>query len=235
LVVGYEVKISRSDLRSELLNPAKRMEAVSRCTQFYIAVPSGLLKSEELEFKQPDWAMEDFQRQRCPGIPERRLEGHRYRTFGGQCSNPRVDLRGRARRYVPRDTPKGYTVKVPVPAVLGTLGMDALSPYQLELAIDDQGFDRVPCPTCGGSGYTSKSRAELEAPYLWIPPDVGLIEVDGRGCHVAKPAPRNKFPKLIVGDVPSDAIPEDVRNRMQRQAVADIVRWASNRPDPRHI
>jgi hypothetical protein len=105
----------------------------------------------------------------------------------------------------------------------------------LSVALDDQGFDRVPCPTCGGSGYTSKSRAELEAPYLWIPPDVGLIEVDGRGCHVAKPAPRNKFPKLIVGDAPSDAIPEDVRNRMQRQAVADIVRWASNRPDPRHI
>jgi hypothetical protein len=55
-VIGYEVKVSRSDLRQELLRPRKRTEAVAMCTEFYFAVPKGLLKADELAYEEPEWS-----------------------------------------------------------------------------------------------------------------------------------------------------------------------------------
>src|ERR1035437_6095441 len=65
--VGYEVKVSRSDLRRELLAPWKRERARSICHEFYLAVPRGLMTKEELAFVQPDdWTVDDYVRKRCP-------------------------------------------------------------------------------------------------------------------------------------------------------------------------
>lgn len=66
--IGYEVKVSRSDLRNELLRPDKRAGNVAWCNEFYFAVPSGLLTPEELAYVEPEWAPEDFVGERCPGF-----------------------------------------------------------------------------------------------------------------------------------------------------------------------
>jgi hypothetical protein len=68
-IVGYEVKVSRSDYRRELANPHKRAGAVRFCNAFYFAVPDGLLKPDELAWDEPDWAREHeaWQRVACPG------------------------------------------------------------------------------------------------------------------------------------------------------------------------
>lgn len=245
-VVGYEVKVSRADLRTELLHPAKRMEQVARCTEFYIAVPEGLLRPDELAFEEPEWAFDDFAREPCPGVPEvKDPNDHSGRRvlWGGRCSNPRVKSHGgrRRSRYVPKDAPKGYLVKMPVPVVLtpgmtgGTYVGDVCVPgrYAVESALDVYGYRHVTCPTCLGSGYSRPSLVEREWPTLWVPRDVGLIEVDHRGrTEVVKPAARRKHPiRSIAGFDLSD---DPIINDRQRQGVADIVRWASNRPDPRH-
>jgi len=69
--IGYEVKVSRSDLRSELLSPGKRELNVKWCNEFYLAVPEGLLKPEEIEFVEPDWEPNDWLGERCPGFAGR--------------------------------------------------------------------------------------------------------------------------------------------------------------------
>jgi hypothetical protein len=46
--VGYEVKVSRADYRSELKQPSKRADAVAFCHEFYFAVPADLLASDEI-------------------------------------------------------------------------------------------------------------------------------------------------------------------------------------------
>jgi hypothetical protein len=66
--VGYEVKVSRSDMRGELLRPGKRYLNVQWCNEFYFAVPSGLYRPEELEFEEPEWGPGDFHGPRCPGF-----------------------------------------------------------------------------------------------------------------------------------------------------------------------
>jgi hypothetical protein len=64
--VGYEVKVSRADLRRELLRPDKRQANVEWCNEFYFAVPAGLLRPEELAFDEPIWQPEDWVGERCP-------------------------------------------------------------------------------------------------------------------------------------------------------------------------
>lgn len=58
---------------------------------------------------------------------------------------------------------------------------------------------------------------EQDAPTLWIPADVGLVEVDGRGTRLVKKSPRRKH-------VPA----------MNEGELGQFVRWVSMRPDPRH-
>jgi len=171
--VGYEVKVSRSDMRSELLAPGKRARNVAWCNEFYIAIPAGLLTEEELAFEEPEWAPEDWIGEPCPGY------------LGKAC-------RAGWRR-------KTHFVEVPIPSTGWAK------------------HDYVKCPTCNGLGVTTVSRVEREAPTLWIPADVGLVVVDGRGTRVVKKSPRRK-------EVPA----------LSRREVGQLVRWASMRPDPRH-
>jgi hypothetical protein len=230
-------------MRAELLEPTKRMEAVARCTKFYIAVPSGMLTDDELAFSEPDWSLDDFARTRCPGMPRVTYDdGRRERNrCGGPCRNPRHGRNGRysarAARYVSSRTPKGSLVRLPIPAVLRPSsyrtfdGVVVHSDWDIEQAIRTQGFEDVVCPMCDGRGHAGVSRVESEAPTLWVPKDVGLIEVYPSGALVVRrEAPKNKTPKTILGD----AHQGDDRDRSRRQRVADIVRWTSYRPDPRH-
>lgn len=68
-IVGYEVKVSRSDYRRELAQPHKRAGAIGFCNAFYLAVPDGLLKPEEIAWKEPAWVREheSWQRVDCTG------------------------------------------------------------------------------------------------------------------------------------------------------------------------
>lgn len=52
--VGYEIKVSRQDMRKELLAPQKRARGVAMCHQFYFAIPYNLMKKDELDFHEPD-------------------------------------------------------------------------------------------------------------------------------------------------------------------------------------
>lgn len=198
--VGYEVKVSRSDYRAELLNPSKRARAVERCHEFYFAVPRGLLRPEELDFVEPvEWQsqLDLFERDPCPGIPR-----HDYR-FGGRCTSP-------PRRSRTSTEPKtGHIVTVPVPAVL--------TDHKWGYVDRSAASRRITCPTCNGTGYAQKSAVEREAPTLWVPRDVGLVEIDGRGCHVTVKAPKRR---------PARPFADKEQARM--------VRWASYRPDRRH-
>lgn len=229
--VGYEVKVSRGDFRTELLNPAKRKDAVSLCNRFYFAVPEGLLKPAEIAYVEPEWRPEDFERVACPGIggmgnwPRhwRETTGPRpdyvSREYGGRCVRLRRDP------YTGKRV-KGWWVKAPVPRVL-TLED---SPYRagseaariareqalLQRARDDQGETYVLCPRCGGKGYVDVSPAEKAAPTLWVPRECGLIEVSSRGCRVAKEAPA-----------------QGCRGLSEKE-LCDLVRWTSARPDFRH-
>jgi hypothetical protein len=46
---AFEIKISRSDIRHELLNPDKRWNAYAISNEFYFVAPEGLFKLKELE------------------------------------------------------------------------------------------------------------------------------------------------------------------------------------------
>lgn len=218
-VIGYEVKVSRSDLRSELLNPTKRMEAVSRCTEFYIATPPGLLTPDELVWVQPsDWTLNDFVRDPCTN-PDCRADAS-PRGWAKKQPKPR----GSKRRGTEKE---GLTVHLGFGRDTGTHSDG--STYSIGYEIS------ACCNVCKGFGQIGRSRVELEAPQLWIPPDVGLVEVDRRGVHLVKPSPKNKFPKTILGDEPDrERRFADGHARRQRQAISDLVRWTSFRPDPRH-
>jgi hypothetical protein len=78
------------------------------------------------------------------------------------------------------------------------------------------------CERCEGRGYLERSRVEREAPTLWVPRDVGLVVVRASGkTRVARPAPKKPLPR-------------DYKERSANQLLADLVRHASARPDPRH-
>lgn len=162
--IGYEIKVSRQDLRQELLDPYKRVDAVHAVHAFYIATPKGLLTDAEKEFVEPVWSASDWVREPCTA---------------GFISG----------RKSPRCTATQY--------------------------------GKTRCPECAGKGYIAKSLVEKMTPYLWVPRDVGLIEVYGSGentrCHVVREAPVNKTPKVVDGG--------DLGN---------LVRYVSAHPDPRH-
>ena len=73
--IAYEVKVSRGDMRAELLNPTKRQWAVRHSHEFYFAVPHGMLTPYEITWDEPEWEAGDFTRTPCPNRccrPDRR-------------------------------------------------------------------------------------------------------------------------------------------------------------------
>lgn len=219
-VVGYEIKVSRSDMRGELLRPAKRAIGVAMTTEFYFAVPAGLLTAAEIAWEEPEWEPGDFERVQCPGVPEfgglPHIRASKQR-WGGRC----YDYGRRGQRV--------HSVPAPIPEVFVVPSWDR--PREGEDAAahaaryvssrfryrDDEHL--VPCWKCGGKGYLNKSRVELEAPTLWVPRDVGLVTVSARGCTVVKRSPRRVTPEPIASG---------------RRSINDLVRWVSHRPDVRH-
>jgi len=47
-LVGYEIKVSRSDFMAELRNPAKTARSAAFCSSFYFACPTGLVQAKEV-------------------------------------------------------------------------------------------------------------------------------------------------------------------------------------------
>jgi hypothetical protein len=179
-VIGYEVKISRSDLRRELLKPHKRADALSRTTEFYFAVPAGLLTDDEIAYEEPEWEPDDFNRTECPGVPPfgQKHARHLSAPYGGRCR--------RAPSY-DREYNRGQrVVRVPLPDIAME---NTYPPHRDAHAV---------CWTCEGKGYLEKSRVEREAPTCWVPRDVGLVTISQRGCRVVKPSPKRKDPKPIA-------------------------------------
>lgn len=180
--IGYEVKVSRSDYKRELRDPHKRSAAVRFCHEFYMAVPFGLLRPDELAWREPfHMGWQPFERERCPG------------AYGAYCSDGRVHLG--VHTYPPGHQRYAHG-----------LGRDYSHAYEAE------------CPTCRGEGWLAESPVVRSgAPALWIPADVGLVEVGPRGVTVVRAAPLNADPSPIL-----DA------------HLGQFVRWVSVRPDPRH-
>lgn len=216
--IGYEVKVSRSDLRRELLNPWKRDQAVASTTEFYFAVPSGLLNADELAWQEPEWERTDFERTPCPGLPPmgstwRNGAGYTGRVFSGRCEGG---------KWARRRGQRGHVVQVPIPptVVVPPEGFSAERAAEWVARWPKlEEWEFVTCPTCGGKGYIERSRVEREAPTLWVPRDVGLVIVNGSGVTVVKPSPTRGDPEPIAPT---------------RKALNDLVRWVSHRPDPRH-
>lgn len=242
-VVGYEVKVSRGDMRTELLNPSKRSAAVAMCTEFYFAVPAGLLKSEELAFEEPDWTAEDFERDPCKGIdsfgPTTRWD--RRPRYGGQCQKLR-GLKGRARYYSVKNVPTGHLVEVPIPVTINPTDVShypesnqqRMLDQHLRIQLGEHGTKWVKCPSCQGKGHSELSRVERESPTLWVPKDVGLVSVGPNGCSVIKPAPKRKVTEPIIPWPFTGSPTNEDSARRERQAINIFARWISARPDPRH-
>lgn len=213
-IVGYEVKVSRGDYRREILKPDKRAIAVERCHAFYFATPKDLLTEAEKAFVQPEH-FEDgsaFVREPCP---EHCTRSDRYRK--GRTSNRSGKL-----ERVPE-------VHVGLRCELNLVYGEGEDEHHQPKQEDDPGrepqrwegennvwWDWRECKACDGRGYMRKSVVEEEAPTLWVPPDVGLIEIVGRKCRVVRKAPVNHEPRDDWG------------------SIGQIVRWASFRGDPRH-
>lgn len=203
--VGYEVKVSRSDFRREILDPSKRLMARRICHEFYFAVPKGLLKAEEISYACPEFEYKDFVREECPN------GCYRHSRRRGMSLKP-IGLNGRSGREVQVPTVLGEEVCT-VPSGFADENVEPRQPRPHE------GISRwawVPCAECGGKGYKQKSRVEREAPTLFIPPDVGLVEVTESRCNVIK-----KSPVML----PQNLTPEQL---------GTLARWISLRPDPRH-
>jgi hypothetical protein len=183
--VGYEVKVSRSDYRREVLSPGKRASNVAWCNEFYFAVPAGLLTDEELGFEEPEefQQLEAFSRGRCPD----------------DC---RRDRRRRENGH-------------PVFFCLAPGHPD----YDERRSWMNTREEWATCETCKGTGYVDRSLVERTAPTLWVPADVGLVVVDGRGAKVVRKSPKRGHAKLPV---------------LTPREIGQMVRWISMRPDPRH-
>jgi hypothetical protein len=71
------------------------------------------------------------------------------------------------------------------------------------------------------SGEDAQLALSTDGKALWVPDDVGLIEVTGRGCTVRHPSPVVAEPTLPFYD-------------NGERGLHDLIRWVSARPDPRH-
>lgn len=198
--IGYEVKVSRSDLRRELLCPEKREPYKAHVHRLFLATPAGLLTDDEKAYKQPDdWTADDYLRPACT-------------NEACWFNNARWASNRRARRFVPKPFSRRVkgTEHEGVTVHLGSVydrGERYAHYYEVTAC----------CVVCRGTGSTGPSRVEREAPTLWIPPDVGLLEVHGSGYgRVVRAAPRLE-PTVNLTD----------------KLLAQAVRWASNRPDPK--
>jgi hypothetical protein len=194
--VGYEVKVSRSDYRRELIRPRKRAVAVKVCHEFYFAVPAGLLTQPEIDWRPPPALSADpspFQRAPCPG------------AYGAPCYEGTV-------RFGVVDRRESRTR-----AMHESWGRNGRW-----VGVDYSRVYRGSCPTCRGVGWIMEAGAVLaDAPYVWVPDDVGLVIVGDHGATaVVRKAPRNFFPDpLTSGD----------------KGVADLIRWVATRPDSRRV
>lgn len=189
--IGYEVKVARSDLKRELERPSKRSAAVAFCHEFYFATPVGLLKDDEKAWTPPPGLGVEW-----PPFARQHCPG----AFGAPCYDGRllhvgvVDRRTREERR--RWT---YVAKV-----------------------DHERAYSPTCPTCRGVGWIAESDAvRAGAPRLWVPPDVGLVEVhDGGRVEVVRKAPVRQAREGYF--------------EIEDRVLGDLVRWTSVRPDPRH-
>jgi len=215
-VIGYEVKVSRSDLRRELLAPWKREKAVASTTEFYFAVPAGLLTADELAWHEPEWQQGDFERVECPGITPmgkhhvNRFNDVHYRDFDGRCQRP-YGHKG-----------KGSLVRVPVPPTVLVPPEGASEAHAAEWVErwpSHATWQYVTCPTCGGKGYVERSRAEREAPTVWVPRDVGLVTITASGVTIVKPSPYRANPEPRFCSPPP--IPEGALSHEGRNWLAD--------------
>lgn len=224
-VVGYEVKVSRGDFRSELLKPAKRAAAVAMTTRFYFAVPAGLLTDEERAFEQPEFAPDDFKRQLCTNPACTAKSYVVGRGFMRSAAKPR----GTRRKGTDRE---GVTIDLGDIVDRGEYPGGGTYTHHIKL--------EACCAVCKGYGTLGTSWVEDICPYLWVPTDVGLIVVDHFGiAHVLKESPRRKTPEPIlpwpyVAGQGTSQTAENA-NRIQRQSIAQLARWCSVRPDPRHV
>lgn len=159
-IVGYEIKVARSDYRRELAKPGKRAGAVHFCNAFYFAVPDGLLRPDELAYVEPEWISdpESWNRKPC-----------RFAYGGDEVPAYGSDL-GPCDRGKRHDRSAGDE--------------ETIGNHTFRRGVD------VRCEGCSGRGYAEKSRVEREAPGLWVPPDVGLVVVeDDLSTKVMRKAP----------------------------------------------
>jgi hypothetical protein len=70
------------------------------------------------------------------------------------------------------------------------------------------------------------AQGQLGETSLYVPEDVGLVIVTGRGCRVVKRSPLNREPDPIVT--------EPRRGAAFASDLNALARWVSARPDPRH-
>lgn len=190
--VGYEVKVSRSDYKRELAKPYKRRRAVDWTNEFYFAIPYGLLRTDELIWEEPVGWPDDrdpFKPEKCPG------------AYGSYCSVGSVKFGTHPRR--------GEYGRDPGPSRPAYMRR-----YHLDYS---RTYDAL-CPTCRGTGEIAPSPVERAgAPKLWVPNDVGLIEVGERSCRIVRPSPKRR-------EVPA----------LSPRNLGQFARWVSVRPDPRH-
>jgi hypothetical protein len=125
--IGYEVKISRSDLRRELLKPWKRKRNVAWCNEFYFAVPEGLYKPEELEFEEPEWMRdaEAYVRPTCEEVRCYKLGRRDGRIVYGDLGERLPDSYEREWLVCPTCDGKGYLTKSPAETEAPTLWVPA--------------------------------------------------------------------------------------------------------------
>lgn len=219
-IIGHEVKVSRSDYRRELRRPSKRAAAVAHCTEFYFVTPAGMLSEEEKLYIEPEEFKDHtaFERKRCPASCQKMWAEDRRMTKEQRTGEwqpvpvawgDRVCDLHHGDTGIYSDNARGYSLE------------DGREIHKWEkhdsAHYPHRGLRRwIVCAECKGKGYVELSAAEkANAPTLWIPADVGLIEVNARGCSLILNSPINHEPD-------------------RSWDIGKLARYVSMRPDPRH-